>query len=378
MALLTSAKRKEYFNYLGLGAYNKANILKFQKKYFTRAKDHDGLYGPNTDNLLRHVYNVKKYAGKNFKPEEFRCGCGRKYCTGYPTYMKPAELANLQTIRTHYGKPMQITSGLRCKGFNSRLKGSSTNSKHLTGQAADFYMAGVTDTLARRKSAIAYIKKLPNHNWTYGNGWCSKGYSVSAPNMGNAIHTDALNNEVKATTTTAAAKAPAAKAPAVTTQTKAQKINQLALEYAWPAGTPESKYRKKGGSPCPTFKTAWKKYYPKRKINTGCHSYVMLVLRAAGYSTMDISSWGKILKYLRKNFTEIKPNFKQSQLKPGDIRVHKNASGGHHIWIIVQKNGKYYRAEANQGTKNDRYAHLNASTSGNTKKHKADYLFRAK
>ena len=39
MALLSEAKRKEYFRALGLGDYNKANIKALQKKYFTRKGD---------------------------------------------------------------------------------------------------------------------------------------------------------------------------------------------------------------------------------------------------------------------------------------------------------------------------------------------------
>ena len=38
MALLTVAQRKQYFKELGLGAYNKENILKFQKKYIGYSK----------------------------------------------------------------------------------------------------------------------------------------------------------------------------------------------------------------------------------------------------------------------------------------------------------------------------------------------------
>lgn len=188
--MLTLSKRKEYFKYLGLGEYNKTNILKFEKKYFPK-KYCDGQWGEQDDMLILHCVNVKKYT-KNFKPEEFKCGCGGKYCTGYPTYMKDYELKNLQTIRTKFGRPMTITSGLRCKKYNSTLRGSSTTSKHLSGQAADFYIPGVTDTLARRKTLIAYLKTIPGHNWSYGNGWCSKGYAVNAPNMGNAVHFDSV------------------------------------------------------------------------------------------------------------------------------------------------------------------------------------------
>lgn len=198
MALLTLEKRKQYFKKLGLGEYNKANISRLQKKYL-RKKDVDGVYGTNTDNLLRHIYNCSLV--KDFKPEEFKCECGGKYCTGYPSYMKQVELKNLQRIRDHYGKPMTITCGLRCKTYNNKLRGSIGNSKHLTGYATDFYMKGVTDTLANRKKAITWIKKLPNHNYTYGNGINSNGVKVSAGYMGNALHTDTNKPKKTAKTT---------------------------------------------------------------------------------------------------------------------------------------------------------------------------------
>lgn len=188
MALLSEEKRKKYFKALDLGEYNEANIRKLQKKYL-RKQDVDGVYGTDTDNLLRHIYNVKAYA-PNFSPEEFKCECGGRYCTGYPSYMKGVELKNLQSIRDHFGKPMTITCGLRCRPYNNSLAGSIPNSKHLTGYATDFYMKGVTDTLANRKASIKWIKKLPNHGYTYGNGINSYGVNLSASYMGNALHTD--------------------------------------------------------------------------------------------------------------------------------------------------------------------------------------------
>lgn len=188
MALLSLEKRKQYFKDLGL-EYNEATIKALQKKYMLRKSDADGKYGPNTDNMLRTVHNVLTHT-KNFDPREFRCECGGKYCCGFPSYMKKVELKNLQAIRDHYGKPMTVTCGLRCKGYNKKLRGSIQNSKHLTGYATDFYMPGVTDTLANRKKAVAWIKKLPNHNYTYGNGINSNGVRVSAGYMGNALHTD--------------------------------------------------------------------------------------------------------------------------------------------------------------------------------------------
>lgn len=187
MGLLSLDKRKEYFKKLDLGEYNVANIKKLQKKYL-RKKDVDGIYGIDTDRLLRHVFNCSLV--KNFEPEEFKCECGGRYCTGYPTYMKRVELKNLQSIRNHFGKRMKITSGMRCHAYNNSLRGSIPNSLHTSGYAADFYIEGVTDSLAGRKKAIKWIKKLPNHHYTYGNGYNSYGANISAGYMGSCLHTD--------------------------------------------------------------------------------------------------------------------------------------------------------------------------------------------
>lgn len=187
--LLTKKKRIEYFEFLGLGEYNKESILKLQKQYFTDKYEWDGKYGVRTDTLLRHVVNVKKNC-KNFVPEEFRCGCGGRYCTGYPTHMRAKELRHIQSIRDMYGKPVHITSGLRCRTFNTQLSGSSKASRHMLGKAVDFYISGETDTLEGRKKIINAAKRLPNHNWSYCNGYDSLGGHPFAPNMGNAIHTE--------------------------------------------------------------------------------------------------------------------------------------------------------------------------------------------
>ena len=189
MALLPLNKRKEYFRYLGLGTYNEKNILRLQKKYMLREQDWDGKYGPHTDELLRHLVNVKRFA-PSFRPEEFRCGCGGRYCDGYPVRMKTKELKQLQAIRDKFKLPVTITSGVRCRRFNDSLRGSSKSSRHLTGYAADFYIKGLTNTLNGRKKVIRFARKQPDHHYSYCNGYNSLGQIVTAPNMGTAIHTD--------------------------------------------------------------------------------------------------------------------------------------------------------------------------------------------
>ena len=186
MALLTKATREKWFEFLGLGEYNKKNVLKFQKMAFTDEDEHDGEWGPHTDNAFRHWHHVKLYT-ENFEPEEFKCPCG--HCTGYPTWMRAKELKHIQTIRTHFGKPVIITSGLRCKYENNRV-GGDPESRHLKGYAVDFAIHGLTGDLDGRKKVIKYAKKLKNHNYSYCNGFDSKGKARVAPGMGDAVHTD--------------------------------------------------------------------------------------------------------------------------------------------------------------------------------------------
>lgn len=103
--------------------------------------------------------NCKEF--KNFKYSEFKCKCEGKYCNGYPVPFSYELAKNLQTIRTHFGKPLIITSPLRCETWNSK-QGGVKNSKHKKGWACDFYIKGVSyNTLAK------YVKTLPYFNYCY-------------------------------------------------------------------------------------------------------------------------------------------------------------------------------------------------------------------
>lgn len=179
----------KYLKELGYASVKSFQLAVMYPKYV------DGKYGQQTENALLTAINVKRYT-KNFSTKEFRCECGGRYCCGYPTHMKPEVLKNIQAIRDHWGRPITVTCGLRDKTYNSNLGGSIQNSLHIQGRAIDFYQKGVTDNLTNRKAAIKWIKTLPNHHYTYGNGINSYGNGVSAPYMGNALHTD-VSVEVK-------------------------------------------------------------------------------------------------------------------------------------------------------------------------------------
>jgi uncharacterized protein YcbK (DUF882 family) len=61
---------------------------------------------------------------------------------------------NLQVLRDEVGKPIKITSGYRSPEHNAKV-GGVKSSKHITGEAADFKIAGMTP-----KQVAAVIEKL--------------------------------------------------------------------------------------------------------------------------------------------------------------------------------------------------------------------------
>lgn len=74
-----------------------------------------------------------------FSEEEFKCRCG-KCDSKIDKYF----VLRLDEVRKAYGKPMMITSGVRCKAHNTKIGGASS-SKHLLGIAADIYCETPTD-----------------------------------------------------------------------------------------------------------------------------------------------------------------------------------------------------------------------------------------
>ena len=105
-----------------------------------------------------------------FDVSEFACPCGE--CNGHPAYLDSKLLVRLDDLRKNFGKPVVITSGLRCNKYNASLSGSASNSKHMTGDAVDVYIEGV------------HPSKIHQY-------WKRRGYGYSyygTPNMGSACH----------------------------------------------------------------------------------------------------------------------------------------------------------------------------------------------
>lgn len=145
----------------------------------------DGIMGRATYNRLFDVSSAPTgsslpagYVSAHFGLTEFRCGCGGRYCNGYNgTYPSAKLLGILEALRSHFGRPITITSGIRCQRYNDSLRGSIRNSAHISGRAADIYIPGITNTVAGR----AEVKRLA---YAYGAAYCYYGTA----NMGNAVH----------------------------------------------------------------------------------------------------------------------------------------------------------------------------------------------
>ena len=63
----------------------------------------------------------------------------------------------LDKVREHFGKPIWISSGYRCKALNDATPGSSATSQHCSGEAADLDQDG-KGTGVSNKMVFDYIK----------------------------------------------------------------------------------------------------------------------------------------------------------------------------------------------------------------------------
>tara|TARA_R110001632_G_scaffold196232_1_gene318257 strand:- start:2 stop:376 length:375 start_codon:yes stop_codon:yes gene_type:complete len=93
---------------------------------------------------------------KNFSKEEFDSKDGAEMPDEILYNIQ--KLANqLQFIRDYIGKPIKINSGYRSPEHNASIPGSSKNSQHKLGKAADIVVKGI-----KPKALVKIIEQLIN------------------------------------------------------------------------------------------------------------------------------------------------------------------------------------------------------------------------
>lgn len=93
----------------------------------------------------------------NFKYSELACPCCHQNIT------TDKFMDTLQAIRDHFGKPMKINSGYRCRQHNLAV-GGVANSVHLDGNAADISITDGADRFKFIQVCIAMgIKRIGLH-----------------------------------------------------------------------------------------------------------------------------------------------------------------------------------------------------------------------
>ncbi len=93
--------------------------------------------------------NGNKRLSEHFEVREFRCRDGSD-----PVFVDTELVDILEKIRTHFGKPLVITSAYRTAAHNKAV-GGAKYSQHCYGRAADIRVAGVTV-----EQLAAYAEKL--------------------------------------------------------------------------------------------------------------------------------------------------------------------------------------------------------------------------
>lgn len=131
--------------------------LKHAVAYGMPEKKQDTAQGATDSTTTGTFWDGIKY----FKRPEFKCKCGGKYCNGYPVEMQEKVVKAADKVREHFGKPMTVSSGIRCTRHNAAVGGVS-NSRHLQGKAIDFCISGFSAS-----SVLAYVQTLPEIRYTY-------------------------------------------------------------------------------------------------------------------------------------------------------------------------------------------------------------------
>ena len=96
---------------------------------------------------------------EHFTKEEFDCQCG---CGNGDIVISEKLVWELECVRVHYGKPMRITSGIRCLSHNRNI-GSRDTSSHIKCLAADVGCVNMDDRHKMLSIFLKYFKRVGVH-----------------------------------------------------------------------------------------------------------------------------------------------------------------------------------------------------------------------
>lgn len=92
-----------------------------------------------------------------------------------------------EPIRTHYGKPINVTSFFRSALLNQAIGGSSKTSQHMEGEAIDFVCEGMAELFHWIRKNIEFDQLI----WEYGNDhepdWIHISYTGKRKNRGQVL-----------------------------------------------------------------------------------------------------------------------------------------------------------------------------------------------
>ena len=179
---MTIKQRQHLLAYLGYyvgtvdgiwGTLSKTATVAFQKDFGGLTAN--GTVDEATEKALKHAvaYGITKKETTEatgtfwdeiefFDRSEFKCTCNGRGCSGYPVEPEEKLIRVADRVRKHFGASATVSSGVRCKLRNSELKGSVTNSRHLSGKAMDFSVAGRSAT-----EVLAYVQKQSEIRYAY-------------------------------------------------------------------------------------------------------------------------------------------------------------------------------------------------------------------
>lgn len=81
---------------------------------------------------------------KHFTLEEFHSKDGTPYPAQWVDCKLKPLVKDLETIRGSFNSPLRITSAYRPEAHNKKVKKAAKNSRHVQGDAVDFYVVGIS------------------------------------------------------------------------------------------------------------------------------------------------------------------------------------------------------------------------------------------